>query len=211
MNELRYKRVCHLVRELNKNRRAQAKKIDILCNDMVSAHGDFIKRLKPLVFSVSFYESILGCNDLSSLLDAAGKVIGSAVNESNVAVFLLDGNGFQLHITDGRRPIQVDAESPENCFSKQVVQSISRCGRICRLEDMFEMGLTENLQELNKISAAAIPLNRFGRVFGFILIYRGARDELTADELAKVAAITPGLCNAIGAVGQSVKPSNVDC
>ncbi len=208
MNKARYKRVCHLVRELNKSRHVQEKKIDILCNDMVSAHGDFIKRLKPLVFGVSFYESILGCNDLSSLLDAAGKMIGSAVDESNVAVFLLDGDSFQLHITDGRHPIQIDAASLESCFSTQVIKNISRSGRICRLEDMFEMGLTGNLEDFNKISAAALPLNRFGRVYGFVLIYRAAGNELTADELAKVAAITPGLCNAIGTVAQSINPAN---
>ena len=208
MNKSRYKRVCHLVRELNKSRHVQEKKIDILCNDMVSAHGDFIKRLKPLVFGVSFYESILGCNDLSSLLDAAGKMIGSAVDKSNVAVFLLDGDSFQLHITDGHRPIQIDAASLENCFSTPVVKKISRGGRICRLDEMFEMGLEGDPENFNQISAAGIPLNRFGRVYGFILIYRVVGDELTADELAKVAAITPGLCNAIGAVAQSINPAN---
>ena len=208
MNKARYKRVCRLVRELNKSRHVQEKKIDILCNDMVSAHGDFIKRLKPLVFGVSFYESILGCNDLSSLLDAAGKMIGSAVDESNVAVFLLDGDSFQLHITDGHRPIQIDAASLENCFSTQVVKKISRGGRICRLEEMFEMGLEGDLEDFNKISAAAVPLNRFGRVYGFVLIYRVVGNELTADELAKVATITPGLCNAIGTVVPLINQAN---
>ncbi|MCD6393698.1 MAG: hypothetical protein J7M40_09340 [Planctomycetes bacterium] len=208
MNKSRYKRVCHLVRELNKRRRVQEKKIDILCNDMVSAHGEFIARLKPLVFGVSFYESILGCNDLSSLLDAAGKMIGSAVDKSNVAVFLLDGDGFQLHITDGDRPIQIDAASLENCFSTQVVRTISRGGRVFRLEEMFEMGLEGDPEDFNKISAAGIPLNRFGRVYGFVLIYRVVGNELNADELAKVAAITPGLCNAIGTVAPSINPAN---
>jgi len=208
LNKARYKRVRRLIRELNRNRHAQAKKIDILCNDMVSAHGEFIRRLKPLVFGVSFYESLLGCGDLSSLLDTAGRMIGSAVDGSNVAVFLLDGEGFQLHITDGRHPIRIDEASLEGCFNTDVVRSISRSARICRLEDLFEMGLVGNPADFNGISVAAIPLNRFDRVYGFVLVYRVSGGELTADELAKVAAITPGLCNAIGAVGQSVKPSN---
>lgn len=208
MDKIRYKRVCHLVRELNKRRHVHEKKIDILCNDMVSAHGEFITRLKPLVFGVSFYETILSCNDLSSLLDAAGKMIGSAVDKSNVALFLLDGDSFQLHITDGNRPIQIDAASLENCFSTQVVKKLSRGGRIYRLEEMFEMGLEGDPDDFNKISAAAVPLNRFGRVYGFVLIYRVISNELTADELAKVAAITPGLCNAIGTVVPSINSAN---
>ena len=52
MNETRNKRVRSLVRKLNKVRKDQTKQIDILCNDMVSAHGDFVKQLKELTFAV---------------------------------------------------------------------------------------------------------------------------------------------------------------
>ena len=197
MNNQRNKTARTLIRKLNKIRHEQAKKIDILCNDMVSAHSDFIKRLRALTFGVNFYEALLKENDLPRLLDSAADLIKSYVSNSNVAIFLLESDGFELHMTDEEHPIEVDKAKLESCFTPQVVSSICRSNQVCSLNDMFEMGLAGNLAMLGSISAAAIPLGRFGGSTGFILIYRSSDDQLTADELERITAIVPGLCDSI--------------
>lgn len=208
LDTVRYQRVRRLVKGVNKAKRVQAKKIDILCNDMVSAHRDFIERLKPLTFSVMFYESILGCTDLNTLVDRVGAMLATAVPEAGIAIFLLSREGYELHMTGQHRPIEVDAGSFEGCFTAHVVSRLSSGGRICRLPDMFEMGLRSDLPGLENLSAASIPLSNFGRVFGFILLYRQSDHNLTSEELAKVSAIVPGLASAIEGIQTAAKPTH---
>lgn len=197
MDEKRYKRVRLLVRELNKARRFQSKKIDILCNDMVSAYGDFVERLRSLEFMSIFYKALLGCSDLTSVLDTGAKLIGEAAGKSNVAIFLLESEGFELHLSDGEEPIEVHKRSFAGCFTTEVVRNICAKGQMCRLEDMFKLGLADKTRELGNLSAVAIPLKRFGPAVGFILIYGDKDQKLTNDKFAIISAITPGLCSAI--------------
>jgi len=185
------------VGQLNKERRQQAEKIDILCNDMVSAQKDFVNQIQSLIFTVNFYETLIGQNCQSVLLDTAAMFIRENVNNANVAIFLLDSNGFALHIVDKDKPIEFDTASLESCFTSELVSDISRANHICKLSDMFEMGLVGNPTQLGRLSVAAIPLKRLCQPIGFILLYRDCDNDFTGQELERVAAITGGLCSAI--------------
>ena len=52
-----------LFKKLNKERKRQAEKIDILCNDLIAAHRVFIKKLDAVGTTAQFYKSILGSRD----------------------------------------------------------------------------------------------------------------------------------------------------
>ena len=204
MEKLADKRVLRTIRKLNSIRHKQAQKIDILCNDMVLANKDVIEQLRVLTYTVDFYESITGEIDMSALLDKAARQVRQFVKDCNVAIFLTNSNGFELHMADDR-PIEVDYSKIEGYFTEEVVNDVCRSNKICSLEDMCNMGLQGNPNVLNNISAAAVPLGRFSEPVGFILICRSSENKLTAEELEKVATITPGLRNAINA-RQSIVP-----
>ncbi len=229
----RHRRLRLLIGKLNKERKRQAQKIDILCNDFISAHRDFIKRLNTINFTANFYEAIVGTTDLSGLLYTAGKLIKDEIPDSSVAFFLLgppfrrdpvlqkDGkmgtskksrNGlplqrdnFKLYMTsmssvesfESNQPITLEKRQLENYFTPELVDNICKSNKLCTLDDMFAMGLQGNLIKLNKISAVAVPLRRFGSSLGFILIYRSSENKLTAGELNSISAVTCGLSRAI--------------
>ena len=199
-----------LIRQLNLARREQAKKIDILCNDMVSANKDVVKQLGDLTFVVNFYESILGEEDLGGLLDRACELIGLSIEGCHVSVFLLSSEGFEVHIVDDERPIEVGGGQLESCFSGEVVGEICRSSKVCRLEDMIEMGLEGNPKELGGISAVAVPLGPFSEGVGFVLVYRGAEAAITAGEIDKVNSISGGLYRAIESRRQIGSTSGVN-
>jgi hypothetical protein len=77
------------------------------------------------------------------------------------------------------------------------MDNISKSNRVCSLDDMYAMGLQGNPNELNKISAATIPLGLLGSSLGFILIYRSSEDMLTANEIGRISALISGLSRAI--------------
>jgi hypothetical protein len=217
----RHRRLRLLIRKLNKERKKQAKKTDILCNDFISAQGDFIKRLNTINFTANFYEVILGTTDLSSLLHTAGKLIKEEISDSNVAFFLPEfsfrkesRNGipqqpdnFGLHVSESDQPfvpavtqvqaVTLEKQHLENCFNPELVDNICKSNKLCTLDDMFAMGLQGNLIRLSKISAITVPLYRFGTSLGFILIYRLSQNKLTPEELKNISAVACGLSRAI--------------
>ncbi|OHB60168.1 MAG: hypothetical protein A2167_08280 [Planctomycetes bacterium RBG_13_46_10] len=193
----RQKRLRLLVSKFNKERKKQAKKIDMLCNDLIMAQRDFIKKLNAISFAADFYKSLIGINDLSRLLSAAQKLIKNEIAETNVSFFLRNTNSSGAQLSESNKSITAPTNQIENYFTAEVTENICKANKICSLEEMFAMGLQGNLVELNKISAFAIPLSQLGRSLGFILIYRPSENKLTSDELNKISAITCGLSRAI--------------
>jgi len=193
----RQKRLRLLIKRLNKERKTQAKKIDILCNDLIAAQREFIKRLDTIAFTANFFEAIIGTTDLSGLLVTADKLIKDEIPDVNIAFFLRQADSFALHVFESDQPITLGKQHLENCFTPELVDNICKSNKLCALDDMFAMGLQGNLIELNKISAVTIPLSRLGSSLGFILIYRSSANKLTADELNNISAVSYGLSRAI--------------
>lgn len=194
-----------MISRLNKERKKQAKQIDILCNDFVAAQKDFIKALNTIGFAADFYGAIAGLTELNELLFAAGNLVKDQIPDANVAFFLLapsiaegmQPDNFELHIFESDQPIDLEDRRIENFFTAELVGNIAKSNRICTIEDMLGMGLAGSPACLEKISTAAIPLSTPASSMGFVLIYRSSRNQLTADELKAVAQITPGLGRSI--------------
>ena len=210
MENQRYKRARLLVRKLNQARREQAKKIDILCNDIISAQRDFINRLQTLSFVVDFYESLVGLTDLAAILRTTSQEIMKVMNNANVAFFLLEGHSFQIHLFDSEQSVGIDAGQFGEIFTSELVRNICNSYKLCFAEDMFALGLQGNLSVLKKLSFAGIPLSQGGLSVGFMLVYRSAREELKADELQKIAVITLGLSQAIRSVQMVSHPAGLN-
>ena len=200
MDKQRVKRIRRLVSELNRARRTQAKKIDILCRDMAGAHEKFIKHLRRFCFTAEFYETIVGIDDLAILLNTAGSFITSQTAHANLAIMLSGSQHFDLHLTKENSDDTVDLAKLQCCFDDAIVKSICHSNRICSAEDMIQMGLAASPAMLNKISIAAIGLNNVGPALGIIVLYRSKDKPFKRAELAQIAAITPGFTKAIKAV-----------
>jgi hypothetical protein len=204
-DERRNKRLRLLISRLNKERKKQAKQIDILCNDFVAAQKDFVKALNTIGFAADFYGAIAGLTELNELLCAAGNLIKDQIPDANVAFFLLAPNSaeglqsdnFELHIFESDLAIDLEDRRIENFFTAELVGNIAKSNRVCTIEDMLAMGLAGSPACLEKISAAAIPLSTPVSSMGFVLIYRSSRNQITADELKAITQITPGLARSI--------------
>jgi len=193
----RHRRLRLLIKKLNKDRKKQNLKIDILCNDLITAQRDFIKRLDVINFVANFYESIIGTTDLNKLLYTAVEFIKAENEDANVTFFLRQEENFEIHMFESDRPIDIEKQYIENCFSQELMDSIFKSNKVCTVDDMFAMGLNGNLNELNKISAVTIPLGLLGSSLGFILVYRPSENKLAADEISRISAAISGFSRAI--------------
>jgi len=193
----RHRRLRLLIKKLNKKRKKQAKKIDILCNDFIAAQRDFIKSLKTISFMANFYESIIGITDLNSLLSAAVKLIKEKNADADVTFFLRQSDNFELYMFESEQPIILEKQHFENCFNSELMNNIYKSNKVCTLNDMFAMGLQGNLIGLNKISVVTLPLGLHSSSLGFILICRSSENKLTSEEISNLSAATCGLSRAI--------------
>ena len=97
-DQLREKRLRRMVRELNKERKLRAKKIDILCNDIIGTQRSFIRNFESVNFAANFYESIIGARELESLLHSVCATIKEQIDDSTIAFFLKSNNKFSMHL-----------------------------------------------------------------------------------------------------------------
>ena len=193
----RYTRIRKVILKLNHERKKQAQQMDILCNDIIAAQRDFIKKLERISFIANFYSDILGKKDLSGLCCAAGKLLTEQVPGAVIALIICRGNDFEMHLFENEGMNEQGGFQLEECLDNNLVNNISQSGKICDIDDMVSMGLSCNPAKLNSICAKTIPLGRNGTDIGFILIYRHSGNKLSEDEIQNIAAITPGLSQAI--------------
>jgi len=186
-----------MIKKLNRDRKKQNQKIDILCNDLIEAQRTFIKRLGIINFVANFYESIIGATDLNKLLHTAVEFFRAENADVNITFFLRQEENVELFLFESGRPMPIDKQYIESCFSPELIDNISKSNKVCSLEDMFAMGLQGNPNELNKISAVTIPLGLFSSSLGFILVYRSSEDKITSDEIDRISAVISGLSQAI--------------
>lgn len=221
-NKQRNKRLRLLIKKLNKERKKQAQKIDILCNDLITAQRDFIKKLNIISFTANFYEFIIGSTDLENLLYTAARMIKTETADANVTFFLRHEDdlsaelkpGFELYMFESDRPMTIKGahhsdgarDRLENCFSPDLMDSICKSNKVCTLNDMFTMDMQGHLTGLNKVSAVTLPLGLIGSSLGFMLIYRSSEKKLTADEIDRMSAITGGLSQAIASCHTPSRP-----
>ena len=96
-NEKRLTRLKTAVREMNKARRTVSKKVDLLCNDLVSAYGEVSEQLSAVRIQESFRRTIEQAADLEQLLCHAMDWLLKEAGYSNIAVWLSgDDDHFEL-------------------------------------------------------------------------------------------------------------------
>lgn len=201
----RHKRLLLLLKKLNKQRKKQAKQIDILCNDLIGAQRNFISRLKIISFSADFYESIIGMTDLNNLLYTTIKLIEGQSPGTDVVFFLRSGESFDLHMFEINQAAALDKDQLESTLTPELLNNACKANRVCTLDEIFEMGpsaslgasLDGNPTGLDETSAVTIPLGLFGASLGFMLVYRNSENKLTREEIQNISAVVPGLSQAI--------------
>ena len=81
----RFDRLRDAVRRLNASRRTISKKVDLLCNDLVSAYGELSKQLEGVRTQEGFRKYVENAKDLEQLLCHAMDWLLRQMGYSNVA------------------------------------------------------------------------------------------------------------------------------
>jgi transcriptional regulator with GAF, ATPase, and Fis domain len=198
-NSPRYQRIKKLVKSLNKQRRKQAKQIDILCNDIIQAHRGFIHNLDRLAFTAQFTESIIGIIDLDHLLYTAATIIKQHFYQMNLTFCINNGNDFNLYAFESDECQLNDEQRIEQYFNKEAVTNIINNNKICLMDDLLEMGLIIKPTVARQISVTSIPLSNDTVFSGFIFLYNTSSEKIDENHLEMLTSIKRSLSLAIKA------------
>jgi hypothetical protein len=200
VKEEKNSRLRRLVRKLSGIRRMQKQQIDILCNDILAAHGDFINHLKSFRFAADFYESLLGAVNFDAIAASAGEFLTENISGCSVAIIFTTSDSPQIHFYS-KDPRLEDVPShiaPD--LTAKMVEAVCQSSQICSADNLCRMGFFAGPAVLKRISLAAIGLNNAGPALGMILLYRSADKPLCNSELSTVSSVVKGLAKAVKAL-----------
>lgn len=214
MAQGRNHRALAVIRALRSRQRRQHQQIEILCQDMVAAHGQFAQKLARLTFVAGFYETLLACGTLETLLDKAAQSIRWRIPGAGVAVFLLEKQGFDIHIAPAPEDQPaVGREDLQQWFSADTVAAVARAGRICSAARLLTLGMQAPPGVLKQVALVAMPLGILGCAVGFVLLWRAADNPIQPEQIETLAAAAAGLRAAIAAkrTAPDPKPKCLPC
>ncbi len=193
----RRNRIKKLINELNRQRKTQDKKIDLLCNDLISTQKKIVQQLQEFNFTIDFCHAIAGQIELPKLLSQAQSMFNSYYPDCGLGVYLLKSNAFEFHLTTEDQNRDFDISRIESCFDDALVTKICQSNAVCSTDDMFAMSFNSDLSILNKLNLCTIPLSGFAPAVGFILIWQKADQEITASHVHNLRSIAPVFARAI--------------
>lgn len=196
----RHKRLRLLLRKLNKQRKQQAKRVDILCNDLIGAQRSFLRRLQDIGFAAEFYRSLLGGTDTNGILVRAGRAIQRELPGTGVAFFLRGPDGYDFHACRVDTSPADGNLGPEEYLDPEMVDHICKYNRPCTLEDIAGMRIDGGPEGLYRFSFITLPLSDLGRSLGFALIYCTLPQVLHPAEIGRISPVMRGLAQALHAV-----------
>ena len=205
--EARHKRLRTLVRNVNCQRRRQARQIDILCRDLIGAQRRFIRHLETIAFTAAFYKSLLGIRDTGRLLDTAARILGEHVPEVHVIFHLRQHGLFRRYAFDTEAEAESDEARLADCLTTELAEGICKSSRTCGLDDLLALGLQANPAVVSRLSVVTVPLCEGGRSLGFIMLCRGNDQPLTDAEIARATSVAPGLAAAVDVCDPASAPS----
>ena len=190
----RNERVRLMVKALNKDRKKQARQIDLLCHDLVDAQRAFVKRLETIGFAAGLYKLFLGVQDIEQVLRILSNEVQSLLPSMEVNFVFRQANGCKIY------PLETttrDEGHPVDAFDGPVSDAVCKANKACDLSDLLGMGLAVSPQKASRIQMTTLPLPQGGRSIGFIVLTSPATTKVPAHIIEQIALVGSGISQAV--------------
>jgi CheY-like chemotaxis protein len=199
--EKRIEKLRIAVRKLNEARRTIGKKVDLLCNDLVTAYGELSRQFDGVRNQESFRKVCDKAKDLEQLLCHAMDWTLRELGYANVAVWLADEEGdFQLgaymkYTVAGDPPVT-------NALKRAILPLVTKDGLIHlggdELAERFTPGADQKLFKAQDLLAANCTY--LGDSLAAIVFFRDARSAFTEEDAELLKTIAPIFAVALATV-----------
>lgn len=187
----RLKRLREAVRRLNESRKIVSRKVDLLCNDLISAYGELSRQLDAVRTQEGFRKYVANARDLEQLLCHTMDWLLRQIGYSNVAIWLAAEEGeFQLgaymkYTITGEQDM-IDA------MRAGLVQQTLREGMIHLVGDQVQERLTpQELDYLADQAIVSINCTYLSEPLAVVVLFRDDNEGFSDDDVATLKQISP--------------------
>jgi FixJ family two-component response regulator len=190
--EIRLSRLRVAVKKLNTTRHTISKKVDLLCNDLVSAYGELSRQLDTIRMQESFRKLMNEANDLEQVLCHAMDWILRHCGYSNVAIWLAS-EGQEGYELGAYMKYTIAGDLPlTNAMRNGLVPLINREGSV----HLFGPEAHDNLTpaEANLLAGQEIlgcNCTYLGEGLATLVMFRDEKSPFTDEDVAMIRAISP--------------------
>src|SRR5688500_7162246 len=182
--ERRLDRLRDAVKRLNEARRVVSKKVDLLCNDLITAYGELSKQVDSVRTQESFRKLLAEADDLEQLLCHAMDWLLRQLGYSNVAVWLAAEDGeFQLGAYM-KYTIPGDPALTE-AMRKGLVAAVTREGFLhIKPDELARKATPAEMKYLRGQSVLACNCTYLGEALAAVVLYRDGKTPFGDDDAA---------------------------
>ncbi|WP_428940503.1 response regulator [Fontivita pretiosa] len=189
--EIRLARLKQAVRKLNTTRHTISRKVDLLCNDLVSAYGELSRLVDTVRNQEAFRKLVEQANDLEQMLCHAMDWILRQVGYCNVAIWLAsEEHVFEL----GAYMKYTIAGEPEltEAMRSGLLPLITREGSVHLFGPEARQQLTDAEYELlGGQEIVGCNCTYLGESLAVIVLFRDEKSPFTDEDVAMLRAISP--------------------
>ncbi len=198
--EKRLVRLRDAVKKLGIARRMVSQKVDLLCNDLVSAYGDLAKQLDTVRTQENFRKHIENAVDLEQLLCHTMDWLLRQLGNANVALWLAGDDGaFQLGAYM-KHTIAGD-EIASNAMLTGMLPATVRDGFVhCRGEDLRGRLKKDELRLFASQDIVCLSAAYLGEPLAAVILFREANSPFTETDESTLKSIAPVFATSLASV-----------
>ena len=189
--ERRFDKLRDAVRRLNESRRIISKKVDLLCNDLVTAYGELSRQLDGVRTQEGFRKYVANAKDLEQLLCHSMDWMLRQMGYANVAIWLSAEDGeFQL---GAYMKYTVSGETMLTDAMKRVLlPRVVRDGLVrLKGEELQDKLTPQEMHYLKGQDVVAVNCTYLGESLAAIVFFRDAKSAFTDDDESLLKQVSP--------------------
>jgi FixJ family two-component response regulator len=189
--EKRIDRLREAVKRLNDSRKVISKKVDLLCNDLVSAYGDLSRQLEHVRNQDGFRKFIKDSKDLEQLLCHSMDWLLREIGYANVGVFLAADDGvFQL---GAYMKYTVAGDNLLTEALRRVIIPMATKDALVRVRSgtLSDRLTPQEMASLKGQEILAVNCTYLGESLASLLFFRDERSPFTDDDVELLKQISP--------------------
>lgn len=189
--QARLRTLKEAVKRLNAARKTVSKKVDLLCNDLISAYGELAKQLEAVRIQEGYKQFIDNSQDLEQLLCHSMDWLLRQVGYCNIGIWLSSAEeGLQL----GAFMKYTVAAEPElnEALQKNLLRMAVRRGYVRLREPEIKSNLTPvELKYLTNQDVMALNCTYLGESLAVILLFRDGKTPFNEDDVTALKTVAP--------------------
>ena len=189
--ERRLEKLRDAVRRLNEARRLVSKKVDLLCNDLITAYGELSRQLDVVRTQEGFRKLLAEAKDLEQLLCHAMDWLLRQVGYCNVAIWLTGDDGdYQLgaymkYTTAGEQQFT-------DAMKNGLLKLVNRDAFVhLSAEEVHDKLSHTELQYMAGQSVLGVTCTYLGETLATVIMFRDAKSPFTDDDAQALKSISP--------------------